>query len=62
VPSTLKCSRESSLRESAWARIAAKKASATAPFKSRSRFLVKLVACQIGSSIGRPTNQRSRRL
>ena len=55
VPSTLKCSRERSFVASAWARTAAKKASATREVSTRSRFLVKLVGCQTGSESGSPT-------
>jgi hypothetical protein len=62
VPSMLKCSRLSSLCASAWERIAAKKASATSLVSRRARFFVKVVAWKSGSSSGRPTNQRSRRL
>jgi len=43
-------------------RIAAKKAAAISLVSSRARFFVKLVTWKTGSSSGRPTNQRSRRL
>jgi hypothetical protein len=62
LPSSEKCSRLSSLWESAWARIAAKNALATGLVSRRSRFLVKVVGCQTAWSSGSPTNQRSRRL
>jgi len=62
VPSTLTCSRESSLCASAWSRTAEKKPSATALVTRRSRFFVNVVAWNTGSPRGRPTNQRRGRL
>ena len=48
VPSTVKCSSESRPAARAWAWTASKKAAATSPASSRSRFLVNVVGCQTG--------------
>ena len=56
VPSTEKCSSESSPASFAWRSTAAKKRYATSPLRRRSRFLVKTVGSQIGSSAPSPTN------
>ena len=50
VPSTLKCSSLSSSAFRAWPTTAAKKAPATSPPRTPSRFWVKVVGCQTGSS------------
>jgi hypothetical protein len=62
VPSTVKCSADRSCCAFAWASTRSKKARAISPWSSRSRFLVKTVASQTGSSMLRPTNPRKRRL
>ena len=59
VPSTEKCSVESSGLICGSARIAARKPHAMSPSSSRSRFLVNTVTSQTGTSIARPTNQRN---
>jgi len=60
VPSTEKCSSERRSAALAWRSTAAKKRWATSPLSSRSRFLLKTVGSQTGSSALRPTNQRKR--
>ena len=62
VPSTEKCSSDSSGATSPWARIAAMTLRDMSVASSRSRFFVNTVGTQIGSSIPRPTNQRNIRL
>jgi hypothetical protein len=61
VPSTVKCSLESSARTLGRASTVARKRAATSPASSRSRFLVKVVASQTGTSTPSPTNQRNSR-
>jgi hypothetical protein len=61
-PSTVKGSLDNSCGPRARARTCAKKAWATSPASKRSRFLVKTVGSQTGSSSVRPTNQRNPRL
>jgi hypothetical protein len=51
VPSTEKCSAESSALTSGWPSTAWKNCPATSPAKNRSRFLVNTVTSQIGASI-----------
>ena len=53
---------ESSVAARAWLKTASKKALATSACSSRSRFLLKTVGDQIGSSMLRPINQRNRTL
>ena len=62
VPSTVKCSSESSPAARAWVWTASKNAAAISPASRRSRFLVNVVGCHTGSSILKPTNQRNSRL
>jgi hypothetical protein len=59
VPSTEKCSDESSGFTSGSASTAAKNFPTTSPRSSRSRFLVNTVTSHTGASIPRPTNQRN---
>jgi hypothetical protein len=59
VPSTEKCSAESSGFTCGSARIAVRKPRAMSPSSRRSRFLVNTVTSQTGASIARPTNQRN---
>ena len=59
VPSTVKCSSDSRPASRAWPDTASKNAPAMSPVSSRSRFLLKVVGDQIGSSMLRPTNQRN---
>jgi len=62
VPSTLKCSFESSRASRALRTTRRNSFLATFASISRSRFFVKLECSQIGSSIVSPTNQRNSRL
>src|ERR1700688_5027479 len=62
VPSTEKCSSDSSGLTCGWFRSLVMNFLNTSPFCSRSRFLVKVVGSQIGSSGESPTNQRYNRL
>jgi hypothetical protein len=62
VPSTEKCSSDSSGLTCGWFRSLVMNFVNTSPFCSRSRFLVKVVGSQTGSSGESPTNQRYRRL
>ena len=62
VPSTEKCSSDSSAFTRGCASTAARTLAAMSPSSSRSRFLVKTVTSQTGASIDRPTNQRNSRL
>ena len=62
VPSTEKCSSDSSGATFSCARIAAISFLAMSAFNSRSRFFVNTVGTQTGSSIDSPTNQRNSRL
>src|SRR5665647_3931422 len=62
VPSTEKCSSDNSGLTSEWLRSLAMNFANTSPFCSRSRFLVKVVGSQTGSSGASPTNQRYKRL
>ena len=62
VPSTEKCSSESSALTSGWPSTAWNNSAAISPSRNRSRFLVNTVTSQIGASIARPTNQRNSRL
>ena len=59
VPSTEKCSVESSRLSAGSIRIARRKPRAMSPSSSRSRFLVNTVTSQTGASIAKPTNQRN---
>lgn len=62
LPSTEKCSSESSALTRGWPSTATMNLAATAPSSRRSRFLVNTVTSQIGASIASPTNQRNKRL
>src|ERR1700758_350720 len=62
VPSTEKCSSDNSGLTCGWFRSLVMNFANTSPFCSRSRFLVKLVGSQTGSSGESPTNQRYKRL
>lgn len=62
VPSTVKCSFDSSDFLRACSRTSSKKARAMSPSSRRSRFFVKTEWSQTASSIARPTNQRNSRL
>jgi hypothetical protein len=62
VPSTEKCSAESSSLTRGWVSTAAMNLAATSPSTRRSRFLVNTVTSQIGASSASPTNQRNSRL
>ena len=62
VPSTEKCSSDNSGLTCGWFRSSVMNLANTSPFCSRSRFLVKVVGSQTGSSGERPTNQRYIRL
>src|ERR1700721_2752642 len=62
VPSTEKCSSDNSCLTSGWFRSLLMNLANTAPVCSRSRFFVKVVGSQIGSSGESPTNQRYKRL
>src|SRR6266498_5145493 len=62
VPSTEKCSSDNSGLICGWLRSLVMNLVNTSPFCSRSRFLVKVVGSQIGSSGESPTNQRYKRL
>src|SRR5262245_45656829 len=59
VPSTEKCSSDSSRRTSLWFTSSARNLWATSASNSRSRFFVNTVGTHTGSSIPSPTNQRS---
>jgi hypothetical protein len=58
VPSTEKCSSDNSGLTCGWFRSLVMNFVNTSPFCSRSRFLVKVVGSQTGSSGDSPTNQR----
>src|SRR5882672_2215353 len=62
VPSTEKCSSDNSGLTREWFRSLVMNFVNTSPFCSRSRFLVKMVGSQTGSSGDSPTNQRYKRL
>ena len=62
VPSAEKCSSDNSGLTSGWFRSLVMNLANTAPVCSRSRFFVKVVGSQIGSSGESPTNQRYKRL
>ena len=62
VPSTEKCSSDNSGLTCGWFRSLVMNLINTSPFCSRSRFFVKVVGSQIGSSGESPTNQRYKRL
>src|SRR5262249_13313998 len=62
VPSTEKCSSDNSGLICGWFRSWVMNLVNTLPFCSRSRFFVKVVGSQIGSSGESPTNQRYKRL
>lgn len=62
VPSTVKCSSDSSSCSRAYAKTCSKKACATSPSSKRSRFLLNVEGSQTGSSICKPTNYRNSRL
>src|SRR6266487_4946660 len=62
VPSTEKCSSDNSGLTCGWLRSLVMNLVNTSPFCSRSRFFVKVVGSQIGSSGESPTNQRYKRL
>jgi hypothetical protein len=62
VPSTEKCSSDNSGLTCGWFRSLVMNVANTSPFCSRSRFLVKLVGSQTGSSGESPTNHRQKRL
>src|ERR1700688_3203388 len=62
VPSTEKCSSDSRGLTCGWFRSLVMNFLNTSPFCSRSRFLVKVVGSQTGSSGESPTNQRYNRL
>src|SRR5204862_910370 len=62
VPSTEKCSLDSSLRTCGRFSTPAKNLAAISPSSNRSRFLQNTVASHTGSSAESPTNQRNSRL
>src|ERR1700680_4768454 len=62
VPSTEKCSSDNSGLTWGWRRSRVMKFVNTSPFCSRSRFFVKVVGAQTGSSGESPTNHRYKRL
>ena len=62
VPSTEKCSSDNSGATALSDRIAARNLRAMSVVKSRSRFFVKTVGTQTGSSTPSPTNHRNSRL
>jgi hypothetical protein len=59
VPSTEKCSLNSSSFTRGWFSTLAMNLAAISPSTKRSRFLVNTVTFQIGASIPSPTNQRN---
>ena len=59
VPSTEKCSVESSRLTAGSPMTDTRNETATSPASSRSRFLVNTVTSHTGASIDRPTNQRN---
>jgi hypothetical protein len=62
VPSTEKCSSESSVLTRGSDNSAERNSRATSASSSRSRLCVNTVACHTAPSSGRPTNQRNNRL